>query len=121
MSFNIRGLEKPSNKSSSCRLLDLHKPNVIMVQEAMGEGKKFTKEFSKSWKEWELLGLYSMSWLECSLSKWRLKSLKLTHYMMLISRIGVVHYSLDFKKALNIVNVYGSYKERISFRDDLLE
>jgi hypothetical protein len=57
ISFNIKGLGKTSKQISLGRIMDIHKPFVMIIQETMGEGKKVIEDLYKSWKEWDFLTL----------------------------------------------------------------
>jgi hypothetical protein len=54
--INRRGLSSPSKIISLARLVELHKTNVILVQEIMGEGKKVVKSLCKIFRVWDFFG-----------------------------------------------------------------
>jgi exonuclease III len=57
LSINIRGLGNPSKKNALGRQVDLHKLDIVLIQETMGEGKKLIRERSNLMKDWEFLAV----------------------------------------------------------------
>jgi exonuclease III len=47
LSLNINGLRKSFKKFALSRLVNCHKPNVILIQETMGEEQKFIDDLLK--------------------------------------------------------------------------
>jgi hypothetical protein len=53
LSFNCRGLANPSKKLAIKRLVDLHQPSVLLLQETMMEGEKTMLTLSFSLLGWD--------------------------------------------------------------------
>jgi hypothetical protein len=71
--LNKRGLNIPSKRLVQEILVKVHKHDVIMVQETMGEGKKVVESLCKLFKEWDFLALDSLGNLGRILTGWKKK------------------------------------------------
>jgi hypothetical protein len=58
LSLNVRGLGSPSKRISSVRLVEIHRPDVLMIEETMGESHKLVKELGKFFKDYDFRSLY---------------------------------------------------------------
>jgi len=60
LSLNTRGFRNPSTRIPLVRLVELHKLDVIFLEEIMGEGKKVIGTLEKIMKEWNFLYVESI-------------------------------------------------------------
>jgi len=85
MSLNIRGIGKPSKNITLSYVRDIQKPNSIMLQDIMWEGKQVIEYLSKSWKECTFI-VFDAIGRSCGLKTgWITNFMRLTKSMILVS------------------------------------
>jgi len=121
MSFNCRGLAGPKKKSALMRVLTLEHPDVILLQETLGESSVI-KERLESWLPgWSFVTLdvrgrsggMAVGWKTCVMkvqSAWGMESV-----------LGVELRPVDLGSCLKVINVYGPYQNRAPFWDSFFQ
>jgi len=119
MSFNCRGLAGPKKKSALKRVLTLEHPDVILLQETLGEGD-IIKEHLESWfTGWSFVTLDVRGRSGGLAVGWRTSALKVISAWGMESVLGVEVMSVELGISLLVINIYGPYLNRIPFWDSL--
>jgi hypothetical protein len=71
LSHNCRGLANPSKILAIRRLIDIHNPSLLILQETMMDGETAVKLFSSSLPGWNFIGLDASGKSRGLLTSWK--------------------------------------------------
>ena len=77
LSLNCRGLESPSKSLSLQRLLELLQPDIVILQETLGEASLIISLLEELLKGWSLFSLDSLGCSGGLAMGWNSKSIKI--------------------------------------------
>jgi len=114
MTFNIRGLGGGPKRNSLCSLFCLLKPDILFIQETMTTAWKACRYFLTLFPGWEVSAIDASGRLRGLLCLWNpsfcdFRSFTTTAGLLLIGRVK------GMEEELKLLNVYGPYRDRISF------
>ena len=121
LSFNCRRLAGPGKKPAFIRVLTLEHPDVILLQETMGEGEVIRERLESWLPGWSFVtvdargrsGGLAVGWKNCRvkmINAWGTEAI-----------LGVEVFSEDLGIPLSVVNVYGPYLNRAHFWNSLFQ
>jgi len=115
MSFNCRGLAGPKKKSALIRVLTLEHPDMILLQETLGEGF-IIKERLENWLSGWFFVTMDVKGRSGGLAVgWKSSAMKVLTAWGMESVLGVELMSVDLGISLKVINIYGPYLNRITF------
>eukprot|EP01018_Ginkgo_biloba_P002192 Gb_33330 [translate_table: standard] len=94
-----RGLGSTSRKQTLGRLVDVHKPDVLFLQETLGEGLGLVRELKKFLKEWDFIALDAVGHSGGLILSWRRRAFQCTNSMSFESGLGAVLFSQELESA----------------------
>jgi hypothetical protein len=98
--------------------VDIHSPDILLLQDTMSEGDKIVSELEKMFGGWEFMYLDSRARSGGLVSGWKGRSLSLSNCWSFGLGLGIVLYSQDLGKELKILNIYGPYSDGTVFWDN---
>jgi len=101
------------------RLIDIHNPNLLILQETMMEGDTTEKLFSSSLPGWNFIGLDAYGKSSSPLMEWRTHSLQLTNSWAMPFVLGTHFFSPSHNLSFLLLNTYGPYSDRKTLWDIL--
>jgi len=120
LSFNCRGLASALKKSSLQRLVENTKPNVMLLQETMGDSGVVKTLLENLFPGWEFEGVDARGRSGGLVTGWRTRECKCINIFGFEAGIGVKLFSQELGKALTVINIYGPYSNRESYWNELL-
>jgi hypothetical protein len=108
----VIGLYNPSNIFSLCWLVDLHKLDMILLQETMGVRDKITWDLLKFMKDWDFLCINFVGSSKVLIIGWRKQTIRLTSSVIFELGVGVELISLESRKFFFVVTTYAPYENR---------
>jgi len=119
-SFNCRGVANPSNKISLRRLVELSKPDILLLQETLGELDSIIPLLEILLKQWKFFGIDSKGHSGGLAIGWNTSNIKLINSWGFDSCIGININLEDLGRSFTISNICGPTQGRIPFWDNLL-
>jgi len=120
LSFNCRGLASSHKKASLKRLVECTRPDILLLQETLGDSSSVKAQLEKLLLGWEFDGLDARGRSGGLATGWRTKDFKCANMVGFDSGLGVQLFSVEFGKLLTVLNIYGPYNNREAFWIDLL-
>ena len=115
MSFNCRGLAGPKKKSALMRVITLDHPDVLLLQETLGDSL-VVKERLESWLAgWSFVALDVRGQSGGMAMGWNSRVMNLQTAWGMESILGVELRSDDLGSCLKVINVYGPYLNRVPY------
>jgi endonuclease/exonuclease/phosphatase family metal-dependent hydrolase len=121
ISLNYRGVAGPSKKVALKRLVASHQPDILMLQETMGESGVVATLLESLFPQWEFTGLDARGrsgGLEIGWSKSKVKMLNSWGFE---SGLGVEVCYADMGRIFTILNIYGPYQDRVPYWESLTQ
>ena len=87
LSLNTRGFRSPSTRIPLVILVELHKHDVIFLEEILGEGKKVIGTLEKNMDEWKFLYVEATGNLGGLIIWWK-KSIPILNPSFQVSRLN---------------------------------
>jgi exonuclease III len=112
LSFNCRGLANPSKKSSLRRLVEQSSPDVILLQETLGDSVSVVKTLETLLPGWMFAAVDARGRSGGLATGWKKRKCKLENVWGFISGIGLTIYSIDLGHNLTVINIYGPHQDR---------
>jgi len=117
--INLRGLGGSPKFSALRRLFLLLHPDLVLVQETMSEGHKACQLFLKLFPGWEVYAIDASGRSGGLLYIWNPLTCDLVPFIMPSSIVLVGHLK-GIDEEVKILNLYGPYRDRMSFWDRLV-
>jgi hypothetical protein len=115
LSYNCRGVEIPHKKYDLYRLVKLNYPNIIFLQETMGEEAVVILWLEAIFKNLKFLGSYARGRYGGLVIGWNPKKIKLINSWVIEYGLGINFLSEDLGMELSTLNMYGPYQDQIPF------
>ena len=96
-------------------LVEEQRPNVLFLQESMGDGKVIVVELDSLLKVWNFVSMDAKGKYGGLLLGWKFNFFHSLNAWATVSGLGVSLYSIQPKMPLSFVNVYDPYLERERF------
>lgn len=120
MSFNCRGLTSPIKKTSLRRLIEIHQPDVVLLQETLGSSEDVVRILEAMLPGWKFVGLDARGRSGGVASGWNLKRCWCNFSWGIASGLGLEVWEAQVGRMITILNIYGPYLNRVGFWDSLL-
>jgi exonuclease III len=121
LSFNCLGLANPTKKPSLRRFIEKTSPEVILLQETLGDSVSVTKSLETLLPGWSFAAVDGRGCLGGLATGWKTRCCKLESVWGLASRIGLTISSIDLGRNLTIINIYGPHQDCQLYWNSLAE
>jgi exonuclease III len=121
LSFNCRGLANPSKKSSLRRLVEQSSPEVILLQETLGDSVSVVKALETLFPGWMFAAVDARGRSGGLATGWKKRNCKLESVWGFVSGIGLTLFSTDLGRNLTVINIYGPHQDRQIYWNSLAE
>ena len=121
LSFNCRGLVGPGKKPAFIRVLTLEHPDVIMLQETMGEGEVIRERLESWLPGWSFVTVDARGCSGGLAVGWKNCCVKLINAWGIEAELGIEVFSEELGIPLSVVNVYGPFLNRAPFWNSLFQ
>jgi len=115
MSFNCRGLAGPLKRPALRRVLDLEHPDVLMLQETLGEMEAVKSKLEGMLPGWVFQCLDVRGRSGGIATGWNTRTVKIENVWGMDSVLGCSFFSSDTGEEITLLNIYGPYQDRIPF------
>jgi len=115
MSFNCRGLAGPLKRPALRRVLDLEHPDVLMLQETLGEMEAVKSKLEGMLPGWVFHCLDVRGRSGGIATGWNPRTVKAENVWGMDSVLGCSFLSSDIGEEITLLNIYGPYQDRIPF------
>lgn len=115
LSFNCRGVVSLSKKIALHRLVELTQPDLILLQETLGEAASIILFLEGFLKQWNFLGIDAKGRLGGLAIGWNTRTVKLLNSWGFDSGLGINIYQEDLGRCFTVLNVCGPTQERIHY------
>jgi len=105
LSFNCRGVLRPSKKISLHRLVESTQPNILMLQETLGDAILVVPLLEKIFKGWNFIKLDAKGHSRGFSMGWRSSSIKIVNSWGFDSRLGMSICVEDIGICFMILNI----------------
>jgi exonuclease III len=119
LSFNCRGLASPTKKSSLKRLIAVHNPDVLFLQETMGLSEVVIRSLEALLLGWSFVVLDARGHSGGLAMGWRLKRSRCDNAWGFDSGLRLLLFSAELGRTVVLINVYRPYTDRKRFWDSL--
>lgn len=119
LSFNCKGLASSHKKSSLKRLVERIQPDVIFLQETMGDCASVQKALHSLLPGWEFLAMDARGRSGGLAMGWHKARCRFINSWGCFSCLGVDIYSQELNSSFCMINIYGPYQERVVFWEKL--
>ena len=106
LSFNCRGLASSHKKSSLKRLVESTRPDVLMLQETLGDNSQVKVLLENLLPGWEFEALDARGRSGGLATGWRTRGSRCVNLFGVESGLGVQLFSEEIGKVLTVVNIY---------------
>jgi exonuclease III len=117
-SFNCRGLAGPLKRTSLKRMILTEHPDVLLLQETLGEGIEVFNRLSSLLPDWSFITLDSIGRSGGLAIGWNSRTIKVINSWGFDSGLGITFTSKELEEPLNIVNIYGPCHNRGPYWDN---
>jgi exonuclease III len=114
LTFNCRGVASLGKKLTLHRLVESTQPDILLLQETLGDSIQVIPLLGKICKGWNFTGLDSRGASGDSIG-WHSISIKLINDWGFDSGLGIKVFVEELGSCLTILNVYGPSQDRIPF------
>jgi len=121
LSFNCRGLASLIKKTSLRRLVDLNQPDIVLLQETLGNSEDTVKILETLLPGWKFVGVDARGRSGGVASGWNMKRCRCDSSWGFQGGVGLDIWDALLGKLVTILNVYGPYLNRAGFWDSLLK
>jgi exonuclease III len=121
LSFNCRGLASPSKKSALKRLVTLHQPDVIFLQETLADERTTTQALMSLFPGWAFLGLDARGRSGGLVIGWNSRKIKLLNSWASDSCLGLEVLVEGLGMTLKLLNIYGPNTDKTHFWNTLFK
>jgi hypothetical protein len=101
-------------------LVESNQPDIIFLQETLGDRPTVVKVLETLFKNWSFAGTDSRGQSGGLEIGWNTHTIKLKNSWEFDSGLGLEICSADLRMVLIVINVYGPYLERMPFWDSLV-
>lgn len=115
LSFNCRGLESTQKKLALKRMLMVHKPYVILLQETLGSEHEVSLHLSTISSSFSFLAQSARGLSSGLAIGWNQSTVKILNSRGASFGMGIQAHWAEAALSLNIINIYGPYSNRIDF------
>jgi exonuclease III len=119
MSFNCRGLVGPLKRPTLKRVISSKHPDVLLLQETLGEGEEVKSRLKSFLPGWEFETLDAMGRSGGLALGWNTQTIKVTNSWGMESGLGITILVPELGEEFHILNIYGPYQNRGPFWDTL--
>ena len=119
ISFNCRGLASSHKKSSLKRLVERIQPDVMFLQEIMGDCESVQKALHSLLSGWEFLVMDARGRSGGLATSWHKARCHFNSSWGCFSCLGVDIYSQELNSSFFLINICGPYQERVVFWEKL--
>jgi len=119
MSFNCRGLAGPLKRPALRRVIDIDHPDVLLLQETLGEMGEVKSKLEGMLPGWVFVCLDVRGRSGGLATGWNTRSVKIENVWGMESVIGCSLSSLDIGETFTLLNIYGPYQNRIPFWENI--
>jgi exonuclease III len=116
-SFNCKGLASPLKRPALKRVIDFEHPDILLLQETLGEGEEVSSRLSSLLPGWKFETLDSFGRSGGLAIGWNTRSIKFINSWGFESGIGITVLSTKLEDPLNIVNIYDPCQNRGPYWD----
>jgi len=113
--FNCRGLVGPLKRTSLYRLVDLNKPDIMLLHETMGEEAVIILCLFSLFRTREFVGSYAKGRSGDLTIRWNPKIVKVLNSWGFASRFGLNIQTEEIGLGVAYLNLYVPYQERRFF------
>ena len=92
-------------------------PDVLLLQETLGEGAEVENRLSLLLQDWSFITLDSIGRSRGLDIGWNCRTIKFLNHWGFESRLGITVFSKELEDPLNIVNIYGLCHNRGPYWD----
>ena len=117
LSFNCRGLTSPSKKSSLKHLVDVWEPNVLLLQETMGNSNAVVGALKYMLLDWYFAAIDANGRSRGIAYGWQLRVCKCESIWDINFGLGLEVFVPNLGMVVTILNIYGLYQDRVSLWD----
>lgn len=121
VSFNCRGLVSPSKNSSLKRLIDSMEPNIIFIQETLGDSSLIKGALESLMPNFSFEAVDARGRSGGMVSRWKLRSCKCGNVWGFGSHMGMEILFEEFGRSYTLINIYGPYNDKVPFWERLLK
>jgi exonuclease III len=115
ISFNCRGVASPSKKISLHRLVESSQPDILMLQETLGDSNLVVPLLENLFKGWNFIGLDAKGCSGGLAMGWRSRSIKLINSWGFELGLGMTVRVEDIGRNFTILNVYRPSQESMQY------
>jgi len=119
MSFNCRGLAGPLKRPALKRVIDKENPDVVLLQETLGEVDVIKNKLEGMLPGWVFECLDVRGRSGGLATGWNSRTIKCGNVWGMESAIGCTLSSLGLGEEITLLNIYGPYQDRIPFWENL--
>ena len=119
MSFNCRGLAGPLKRPALRRVIDIEHPDVLLLQETLGEVDAIKRKLEGMLLGWVFECLDVRGRSGGLATRWNPKTVKLGNVWGMELVLGCTLTSTDIGEEITLLNIYGPYQDRIPFWEAL--
>ena len=121
LSFNCKGLVCPHKRSALRQVVELYQPEIILLQETLGEGLEVKTNLESQFGGWCFETLDVRGHSSYLAIGWNSRSVKVLNVWGMESILGISIKALDMVDTFDVINIYGPYLNRISFWDTIIK
>jgi len=115
MSFNCRGLAGPLKRPALRRVIDLEHPDILMLQETLGEMEAVKSKLEAMMPGWVFHCLDVRGRSGGIATGWNPRTVKIVNVWGMDSVLGCSLFSSDIGEEITLLNIYGPYQDRVPF------
>jgi len=118
-SFNYRALASPLKRLARKRVIDSEHPDILLLQETMGEGEEVKYRLLSLLLGWNFETLDATERSGGLAIGWNTHSIQVTNSWGFESGLGITILLSELEDFLHIINIYGPCQNRGSFSDKI--
>jgi exonuclease III len=118
-SFNCRGLAGPLKRPALKRVIDSEHPDILLLQETMGEGEEVKSRLISLLPGWNFETLDATGRSGGLEIGWNTHSIQVINSWGFESGLGITILSTELEDFLHIINIYGPCQNRGPYWDNI--
>jgi hypothetical protein len=120
VSFHWQGQLLFLKKFSLHKLVESTQPNLILLQETLGEAASIITFLESFLKHWKFIGVYAKGRSRGLAIGWNTRSVKILNSWGFDLGLGINIFQEDLGRCFMVLNVYGPNQDHVLFWDNLL-